>query len=60
MKETESVSNYFTRVSSIGNQMKQYGEKIDNVRVNEKKLRSLNKKLQLVGISIEESMIQKT
>lgn len=55
MKETESVPDYFTRVSAIVNQMKQYGETIADVRINEKILRSLNKKLQLVGISIEES-----
>ncbi|XP_074352785.1 uncharacterized protein LOC141691935 [Apium graveolens] len=55
MKETESVPDYFTRVSSTINQMKNYGEKLIESRVNEKILRSLNTKLQLVGISIEES-----
>ena len=55
MKDTESVPDYFTRVSSVVNQMKNYGEKIEDARVNEKILRSLNTKLQLVGISIEES-----
>jgi len=55
MKESESVPDYFTRVSSVVNQMKNYGEKIEDARVNEKILRSLNTKLQLVGISIEES-----
>ena len=55
MKDTESVPDYFTRVCSVVNQMKNYGEKIEDSRVNEKILRSLNTKLQLVGISIEES-----
>ncbi|XP_074352088.1 uncharacterized protein LOC141691249 [Apium graveolens] len=55
MKETESDPDYFIRVSSVVNQMKNYGENLENSRVNEKILRSLNTKLQLVGISIEES-----
>ncbi|XP_074323071.1 uncharacterized protein LOC141660014 [Apium graveolens] len=55
MKDTESVLDYFTKVSSVVNQMKNYGEKIEDAHVNEKILRSLNAKLQLVGISIEES-----
>ncbi|XP_074347844.1 uncharacterized protein LOC141686687 [Apium graveolens] len=45
MKDTESVPYYFTRVSSVVNQMKNYGEKIEDARVNEKILRSLNTKL---------------
>ena len=45
MKESESVPDYFTRVSSVVNQMKNYGEKIEDTRVNEKILRSLNTKL---------------
>ena len=55
MKETESVQDYFTRVSQVVNQMKQYGEKVDDVRINEKILRSLNTKLRLVGVTIEEA-----
>ncbi|XP_074381011.1 uncharacterized protein LOC141721796 [Apium graveolens] len=55
MKETESVQDYFTRVSQVVNQMKQFGEKIDDVRINEKILRSLNTKLRLVGVTIEEA-----
>ncbi|KAL8128006.1 hypothetical protein AgCh_014799 [Apium graveolens] len=55
MKETESVQDYFTRVSQVVNQMKQFGEKIDDVRINEKILRSLNTKLRFVGVTIEEA-----
>ena len=54
MKETKYVPDYFTRVSSIVNKMKNYGEKIEDARVNEKILRSLNTKLQFYGISIKE------
>ena len=55
MKGTESVQDYFTRVSQVVNQMKQYGEKVNDVRINEKILRSLNTKLRLVGVTIEEA-----
>ncbi|GAV75385.1 DUF4219 domain-containing protein/UBN2 domain-containing protein [Cephalotus follicularis] len=42
MKESESVSDYFTRVSSVTNQMKQFGEKIEDAHVVEKILRSID------------------
>ncbi|XP_022852219.1 uncharacterized protein LOC111373865 [Olea europaea var. sylvestris] len=53
-REFESVFDYFTRVSSIANHMKRYGENIEESRVIEKILRSLDSKLEFVSIAIEE------
>lgn len=55
MKKSEYAFDYFTRVSSIVNYMKQYGENIEESRVIEKILRSLDSKLEFVSIVIEES-----
>ena len=54
MKESEIVFDYFTRVSSLVNQMKRYGETIEDVRVTEKILRLLDSKLEYVAFATEE------
>jgi gag-polypeptide of LTR copia-type len=55
MKEGESIGDYLTRILAVVNQMKSFGEKIEDVRVVEKILRSLNVKFNHVVVTIEES-----
>lgn len=55
MKETETIEEYFKRVLAITNQMRSNGEVMDNTKVVEKILRTLNEKFTYVVVSIEES-----
>lgn len=55
MKDGESVTSYCTRTMGIGNKMHFHGEKMDDVAIVEKILRSLAPKYDYVVCSIEES-----
>ncbi|KAM7495907.1 hypothetical protein LguiA_020321 [Lonicera macranthoides] len=55
MKSGETVSEFFSRIMAIINKMRVHGEKIEELTVIEKILRSLISKFNYVVCSIEES-----
>ena len=55
MKIGESVDDYFGQTLIIANKMGIHGEKMDDVVINEKILRSMTPKYDYVVCSIEES-----
>ncbi|GAU29090.1 hypothetical protein TSUD_58560 [Trifolium subterraneum] len=55
MKESESVDDYFARTLAIANRMNAFGERLEQVVIVEKVLRSLLPKFNYVVCSIEQS-----
>ncbi|XP_010242587.1 PREDICTED: uncharacterized protein LOC104586904 [Nelumbo nucifera] len=55
MRSGEGVTEYFSRVMTVANKMRIYGEDMQDVKVVEKILRSLTEKFNYVVCSIEES-----
>lgn len=55
IKMGESISDYFSRTMSIANKMQIYGEKMEDVTIIERILRSMTSKFNYVVCSIEES-----
>jgi RNase H-fold protein (predicted Holliday junction resolvase) len=55
MKDEETVDEYFSRTLAIANKMTSHGERMEQVTVVEKILRSMTEKFNYVVCSIEES-----
>ncbi|GMY19433.1 retrovirus-related Pol polyprotein from transposon TNT 1-94 [Fagus crenata] len=55
MRSSEGVTKYFSRVMTVANKIRIYGEEMQDVKVVEKILRSLTEKFNYVVCSIEES-----
>ena len=55
MKESESIKDFFSRVTEIVNQIRAYGEHIEEKKIVEKILRSLPPKFDHAAAGIEES-----
>jgi hypothetical protein len=55
MLESENILEYFERVLVIYNQIKRYGEKMEDTRMVEEIICSLQKKFHYMVIVIEES-----
>ena len=55
IKEPESISDYFSRVLVVSNQLRRNGEKIEDVEIIEKMLLSLNLRFELIVVTIKET-----
>ena len=55
MKDIELVESFYTRVIGLINQMKFYGDNIDDKRIVEKVLRSIPPKFESLIVTFEEN-----
>ncbi|XP_050902807.1 uncharacterized protein LOC127115267 [Lathyrus oleraceus] len=55
MKKGESINDYFGRVMTVANDMRNYGEDVSDVKIVEKILRTLTDKWNYIICSIEEA-----
>ncbi|CAJ2653926.1 unnamed protein product [Trifolium pratense] len=55
MMDKESIGEYFTRLQTLVNSMKNYGETVSDQQVIEKVLRTLNPQFDHIVVAIEES-----
>ncbi|XP_047173543.1 uncharacterized protein LOC124841336 [Vigna umbellata] len=55
MEDSDKVSDYFTKILSITNQMKRCGESINDFMIVERIMRSLPQRLDYIVVAIEES-----
>ena len=55
MKESESIKDFFSRVTEIVNQIRAHGDQIEEKKIVEKILRSLPPKFDYAAAAIEES-----
>ena len=55
MKVSKFVFDYFSRILAISNQLKRNGEKLEDVTIMEKILRSLDQKFEFIVTTIEET-----